>query len=86
MKVARTFTIDLTVASELKEVKNQSAFVNAAVKSRLQALSDQTPLVVVATYECTVCNRTKKARAGDKFVFCHDCGMNGDGSMKEIKR
>ena len=84
MKVARTFTIDLSVASELKEVKNQSAFVNAAVKQRLSILNDEQPLIRVSTYQCTVCFKTKKGRADDQYVFCHDCGMNGEGPMIEL--
>ena len=35
MKIARTFTIDVWVARELQNKHNQSAYVNSAIKDKL---------------------------------------------------
>jgi len=35
MKIARTFTIDVWIARELQNKNNQSAYVNTAIKEKL---------------------------------------------------
>ena len=35
MKIARTFTIDVWIARELQNKNNQSAYVNSAIKEKL---------------------------------------------------
>ena len=40
MKINRTFSIDYQIAKELKEKRNQSAIVEAAVKRYLEADED----------------------------------------------
>ena len=85
MKVNKTLSLDYSVVQELKLMNNQSAFVNAAILKRLSILNDEQPLIRVSTYQCTVCFKTKKGRADDQYVFCHDCGMNGEGPMIELR-
>lgn len=70
MKVARTFTIDFLVATQLKDVKNQSAFVNAAVKARLAVLDGGIKVLEWEWYQCPDCFTQKKDRIGDNWVFC----------------
>jgi hypothetical protein len=72
MKVARTFTIDLLVATELRDVKNQSAFVNAAVKARLAALANEQPELTWCWYKCSSCNYQVKDKIGEVHVYCRE--------------
>ena len=37
MKIARTFTIDVWIARELQNKKNQSGYVNSAIKDKLNS-------------------------------------------------
>lgn len=44
VKIARTFTIDVWIARELQNKKNQSQFVNDAIKNRLDGVSADSDL------------------------------------------
>jgi len=70
MKIARTFTIDFLVAEQLKELRNQSAFVNAAVKARLASLNDEKPVVTVSWWECPSCLIQKSTKSITQWQFC----------------
>mgnify|MGYP003645137701 CR=1 FL=1 len=76
MKVARTFTINLSVASELKELKNQSAFVNAAIIARLALRNQKDVTEPLAFYHCDACYGVRRAVTGETWMFCtvtRDC-------------
>jgi hypothetical protein len=84
VKIARTFTLDLALVSKLKEQRNQSKFVESAIRAKLMAMDLIQPTIITAKFKCTVCLRTKFSRADDTFVFCNHCGMDGDGGMIKI--
>ncbi len=75
MKVARTFTIDVGVVMQLQKEKNQSKFVEQAI--RLKIREDERAKSRNEWYfDCEDCDKTYKGKKTNDWFFCPDCNKH----------
>ena len=73
MKITRSFTLDYLICLELKKQKNQSKFVEDAVRAKLQLEKESLKI----HYECEPCNTSytpRNIRSARESILCKKCG------------
>ena len=73
MRITRSFTLDYRVCAELKKQKNQSRFVESAVKAKLMAMD---LLKEKNAYYCEPCDKVytpKNPNFVPENMFCKYC-------------
>ena len=73
MKITRSFTLDYLVCLELKKQKNQSKFVEEAVRAKLQFQKQALSL----KFQCEDCNveyTPKNPKFARDSMLCRKCG------------
>jgi len=77
MKVARTFTLDVGVVMQLKKEKNQSKFVEQAI--RLKISHDKRSEVRRQwDWICADCDVSFPGKKNDSWIFCPQCDKRLD--------
>jgi len=72
VRITRSFTLDYHVCQELKKQKNQSRFVESAVRAKLMAMD----LIKAKEYNCVPCNKTytpKNSNFVPESMICRGC-------------
>lgn len=72
MRITRSFTLDYHVCQELKKQKNQSRFVESAVRAKLMAMD----LIKKKAYYCEPCNKMftpKNPNYIPESMICKGC-------------
>ena len=73
MKITRSFTLDYLRCTELKKQKNQSRFVESAVRAKLMAMD---LLKKHNAYYCEPCDKVYTPKNPDfvpETMFCRHC-------------
>ena len=77
MKITRSFTLDVGIALKLKKQKNQSQFVEDAIKLKLW--KDEKENVEAHEWRhCNPCDVSYKVKKGDVYVWCRKCNAKLD--------
>jgi hypothetical protein len=78
VKITRSFTLDYHLCQELKKQKNQSQFVEAAVREKLK-LEDKKMQIQFKCYPCDVVyTPNNKWSASRSSITCKKCGTTID--------
>jgi len=78
MKVARTFTLDVGVVMQLKKQKNQSKFVEQAIRLKISHDKRQ-EIRSVWDWVCPDCDISFPGKKHDSWIFCPQCDKRLDG-------
>lgn len=77
MKITRSFTLDYLVCLELKKQKNQSKFVEEAVREKLQSESKMMK-IQYSCHPCDVVYTPRNVRSARPTMICRKCGATLD--------
>ena len=77
MKVARTFTLDVGVVMQLKKQKNQSKFVEQAIRLKIRE-DERAKTRSEWDRVCDDCDLSWLGKKNQTYVFCPKCNKRLD--------